>query len=67
MASFLMWGTFPLYWVNTIAVPAFEVLSHRGFWIVPFLLVVITWARMWPGFGRRLAATICHGLWCPRF
>ena len=57
MASFLMWGTFPLYWVNTIAVPAFEVLSHRGFWIVPFLLVVITWARMWPGVREAFSRT----------
>ncbi|MGD2006513.1 MAG: EamA family transporter RarD, partial [Pseudomonadales bacterium] len=57
MASFLMWGTFPLYWANTIAVPAFEVLSHRGFWIVPFLLVVITWARMWPGVREAFSRT----------
>lgn len=57
MASFLMWGTFPLYWVNTIEVPAFEVLSHRGFWIVPFLLVVITWARMWSGVREAFSGT----------
>lgn len=55
MASFLMWGNFPLYWVNTIQVPAFEVLSHRGFWIVPVLLVVATVAKLWPKVREALA------------
>mgnify|MGYP001037391990 CR=1 FL=1 len=48
MASFFMWGTFPLYWVNTIELPAFEVLSHRGFWIVPVLIAVLFLRRLWP-------------------
>lgn len=55
MASFLMWGNFPLYWVNTIQVPAFEVLSHRGFWIVPVLIVVATLAKLWPKVRAALA------------
>lgn len=48
MVSFFMWGTFPLYWVNTVSVPAFEVLAHRGFWIVPVVLLVVTARRQWP-------------------
>lgn len=55
MASFFMWGTFPLYWVNTIQVPAFEVLSHRGFWIVPVLVAVIALKRLWPAIREALA------------
>ena len=50
MASFLIWGTFPLYWVNTVAVPAFEVLAHRGFWLVPVILVVVVAMRQWGAF-----------------
>ena len=55
MVSFFMWGTFPLYWVNTIQVPAFEVLSHRGFWLVPVLILVILLRRLWPDIQRALA------------
>ncbi len=48
MISFLMWGSFPLYWVNTIAVPAFEVLAHRGVWLVPGVLLIVSARRQWP-------------------
>lgn len=52
MLSFLIWGTFPLYWVNTVQVPAFEVLSHRGFWLVPVILVIVVAMRQWASFMR---------------
>lgn len=55
MASFFMWGNFPLYWVNTIQVPAFEVLSHRGFWVVPVLLVVVSVLKLWPKVREAMA------------
>lgn len=48
MTSFCIWGLFPLYWVNTVSVPAFEVLAHRGVWCVPVVLGIVLLRRQLP-------------------
>ena len=39
--SFLTWGLLPLYWKALITVPALELLAHRIFWSLVFVLLLI--------------------------
>lgn len=41
LGGFIIWGLFPLYWKLLVHVNAFEVLSHRVLWSVPFIGIVI--------------------------
>ena len=44
---YLLWGFFPLYWKLLSAVPAVEILAHRIFWSLLFLVVVLTIGHKW--------------------
>jgi chloramphenicol-sensitive protein RarD len=52
-AAFLWWGVAPLYFKAVAAVPATEVLAHRIFWSLVFLIVL-------QGARGRLRATLAH-------
>jgi chloramphenicol-sensitive protein RarD len=41
LAAYIGWGLLPLYWALLIHVPPLEVLLHRMFWAVPFLILLV--------------------------
>ncbi|MDR2697046.1 MAG: EamA family transporter, partial [Holophagales bacterium] len=44
IASYGMWGFFPIYWKQIIHIDAIQILCHRIFWSAIFLLAVL-WTR----------------------
>lgn len=48
MSAFLIWGFTPFYFRELGNLGAVEIIAHRVIWCVPFLLIVLTIARLWP-------------------
>jgi chloramphenicol-sensitive protein RarD len=48
MSAFLIWGFTPFYFRALDGLGAVEIIAHRVIWCVPFLLIVLTVARLWP-------------------
>ena len=46
--AYTFWGLFPLYLKALSSVSAFEILSHRILWSVPFAAILLYWRRQWP-------------------
>ncbi|MDR0499486.1 MAG: EamA family transporter RarD [Holophagales bacterium] len=44
IASYGMWGLFPIYWKQVVHIDAVQILCHRIFWSAIFLLIVM-WMR----------------------
>jgi chloramphenicol-sensitive protein RarD len=61
LASYLIWGLFPLFWPLVEPAGAIEILAHRIVWSLAFLLIVLAltvgfrWLR---GVGRRRLAQL---------
>jgi len=51
VASYLLWGLFPLYWPLLEPSNSFEIVSHRAVWTLVFCVLVL-------GFSRRLRSTL---------
>jgi chloramphenicol-sensitive protein RarD len=47
LIAYVMWGFLPIYFIVVKAVPAFEVLSHRIIWAVPFGALIIAVRGQW--------------------
>jgi chloramphenicol-sensitive protein RarD len=47
IATYGMWGLFPLYWKALLHVPALEILSHRMVWSLGFVLLLLVVRRRW--------------------
>ncbi len=45
--AFLLWGIFPLYLKSLKAIPPLEILSHRVFWSLMMLALVLTIRHQW--------------------
>jgi len=43
--AYTAWGLLPVYWKFFGQIPAFEVLSHRIFWSMVFLIGLLVWQR----------------------
>jgi len=41
LAAYVGWGLLPLYWALLTHVPPLEVLLHRMFWALPFLILLV--------------------------
>lgn len=54
IATYLMWGFLPVYFVLVREVAATEVLAHRVLWAVPFGALILLFRRQWPEVGRAL-------------
>lgn len=54
LATYLMWGFLPAYFVAVREVDALEVLAHRVFWAVPFGALILLFRVQWPEVGRAL-------------
>ena len=57
--AYMMWGFLPIYWKFIDGVPALEILAHRIFWSVIFLLGLLAVAGKM-GSARREAAAIAE-------
>lgn len=53
-SGYLAWGLFPLYWKQLAAIDATELIAHRHFWSLIFVLGVM---GIGAGFGELRAAT----------
>lgn len=45
LSAFIIWGLFPLYWVNLKKIPALEIVSHRIIWSFFFLIIFVILKR----------------------
>ena len=45
--AFLLWGIFPLYLKSLKAIPPLEILSHRVFWSLMMLALILTVRHQW--------------------
>lgn len=45
--AYLFWGFSPIYWKLLNEIPALEILLHRIFWSLPFLLIIIVIKNGW--------------------
>lgn len=72
--AYVIWGLYPLYLKRLSHVPALEVVVHRSFWSLLFLLAVLAWQRRFdwlravrgtPGLWHRslAAAVLLSGNW----
>lgn len=50
--AFLLWGLFPLYFHALREVPSLQILAHRMFWSLAFLLIVLALRRQWRWLGQ---------------
>jgi chloramphenicol-sensitive protein RarD len=49
LAAYLMWGLFPLYWIQLAHLPALEIIAHRVLWCALFVSAWLVWSdgRSW--------------------
>lgn len=50
LASYALWGFFPIYWKSFNNVSAYEILAERIVWAFIFMLVAIICLGKWPAF-----------------
>jgi len=43
--AFLTWGLLPIYWKQLNHIPALEILAHRVFWSLIFVLLFLMWKK----------------------
>ncbi|MBI1793963.1 MAG: EamA family transporter RarD [Chloroflexi bacterium] len=56
VGAYLMWGLFPLYWIQLETIPALQLIGHRIAWSFILLIIVIFIARQWKDFRAALNA-----------
>jgi len=49
LAAYGLWGILPLYFKAIADIAATDIVAHRVLWSLPFLAVLITLGRGWPG------------------
>jgi chloramphenicol-sensitive protein RarD len=47
VASYVLWGAFPIYWRLLQQVPALEILAHRVVWALVFCAALMSLTRGW--------------------
>ena len=47
LAAYALWGVLPLYFKAIADVPAVDIVAHRVLWSLPFLALVLTFAKSW--------------------
>ncbi len=64
LATYILWGLFPIYWKQVAYVPAAQLIGHRIFWSFVLLIVIILATRQWGKFRAKLDAKSLksHGL-----
>lgn len=69
LGAYLSWGLAPAYYKLLHDVPPVQILAHRIFWSVVFLVPLVMYRRMWPDVAAALrdrrtlltliASTVC--------
>ena len=49
--AYIIWGLFPLYFMQLASIPAVEVVAHRVLWSLVFLLALLGLRQQWAWFG----------------
>jgi chloramphenicol-sensitive protein RarD len=47
LAAYFWWGFFPIYFKTVAQIPPLEVVAHRIFWSLIFLLILVSWTGQW--------------------
>lgn len=58
IAAYMIWGFLPLYWKLVDHVPATEVLAHRIFWSLIFMLIILMIANKWKVFKSEFSLIV---------
>ncbi len=64
LATYILWGLFPIYWRQLHHIDAAQLIAHRIFWSFIMLSLVVLGTRQWRKFRGRLNAEILksHGM-----
>ena len=64
LATYILWGLFPIYWKQLHHVSAAQLIGHRILWSFVMLMLVIIITRQWGKFKARLNASTfrAHGI-----
>lgn len=54
LSAYFMWGLFPLYWIPIHQIPALEILAHRIFWSLAFMIGLLWVTKSLGSFIREL-------------
>jgi len=54
-SAYLVWGFFPVFFKQLVAVTPLEILAHRIAWSALFLALLISLRRQWPELSRLLS------------
>ncbi len=54
LATYILWGIFPIYWKALEAIPAGQLIGHRILWSFVMLLTVILFTKQWDAFRNKL-------------
>lgn len=66
--AYLMWGIAPIYYNLLFSVPAVEIISHRIFWSIIFIFLLVLLTQRWPAvekilyYPKKLLALIISSL-----
>ncbi len=61
-ASFVLWGTFPIFWKQMQGISAWELICHRMVWSLFFLFAVLAWQKSLRGLSAAFASPRLIGL-----
>jgi len=64
LASYTLWGLFPIYWKQLQHISAAQLIGHRIIWSFLMLVLVIVGTRQWGKFRVKLTASTlkAHGI-----
>ena len=63
LATYILWGFFPIYWKQLHHISAAQLIGHRILWAFIMLVLVLVTTRQWGKFREKLNVTILksHG------
>jgi len=64
LATYILWGLFPIYWKQLHHIDAAQLIGHRIIWAFIMLMLVIIGTRQWGKFRAKLNASTlkAHGI-----
>ncbi|NQU30335.1 MAG: EamA family transporter RarD, partial [Anaerolineae bacterium] len=64
LATYILWGFFPIYWKQLHHISAAQLIGHRILWAFIMLVLVLVTTRQWGRFREKLNVAILksHGL-----
>jgi len=64
LATYILWGVFPIYWQQLHDVASIQVIGHRVIWSFSMLLATILVTKQWKKFRNKLTGDVvkAHGV-----